>query len=579
MSLTHLFTNLNEVIRSIDKVELNIQHVKGEKNFVLEQNITYFEHKYSLKDLYSKTNYYTIFKKIENEKNKIPTQNLLENLFLIFSIGIFEFEFTQIIDSFIAFLKKFKNYNMLKQICEKGIELEHANSALELAIFYRDREKNFNKMKENLLKAYELGDLYSIFILAYELDKKKLKRESAINYQLFIDEFNKKYPCKNSKLSNAPTNLFDNYLCACHNLGLYFLYDNFHADNLKKYLNFGIEFNSSICGYLLGCYYRDIEPNIRLMKKCYDIGVKNNHAESILDLADFYLNAENNIEEAKKYYKLLISLNNVNAIIKLAIIYETENNYVEAINYYLRATRLNNKNSYFKLADIYKEKLNDNMNAIQILLECISKFNDTEAMIDLGMIYKDINDIDKFKTYMNLAIENKNYDGFYYLGEYYEKINEIEKAFNNYLMGKRSNDRDCDEKISISSDFFKNNVHRILNYCLTKFKEYSLMNFLTNQKIKTLRNIYFQNSKKCYFYLINITHELEVKSVDQDFINELLILNSSLFKEIKLDKPDECPILYEEVNIMYQTKCKHNFSRIILFMNIQTCPMCRQNLK
>jgi hypothetical protein len=146
-------------------------------------------------------------------------------------------------------------------------------------------------------------------------------------------------------------------------------------------------------------------------------------------------------------------------------------------------------------------------------------------------------------------------------------------------MGKRSNDRDCDEKISISSDFFKNNVHRILNYCLTKFKEYSLMNFLTNQKIKTLRNIYFQNSKKCYFYLINITHELEVKSVDQDFINELLILNSSLFKEIKLDKPDECPILYEEVNIMYQTKCKHNFSRIILFMNIQTCPMCRQNLK
>jgi hypothetical protein len=61
MSLTHLFTNLNEVIRSNDKVELNIQYIKGEKNFVLEQNITYFDHSYTIKDLYSKTNYYTIF--------------------------------------------------------------------------------------------------------------------------------------------------------------------------------------------------------------------------------------------------------------------------------------------------------------------------------------------------------------------------------------------------------------------------------------------------------------------------------------------------------------------------------------
>ncbi len=578
MSLSHLFTNLNTNIRHNDKVELNIQHVKGEKTFVLELNVSYFEYKYTEKDLFNKTNYYIVFKKIEKEKNKIPTQNLLENLFLIFSIGIFEFELTQIIDNFIVFLKKFKNYNMLKRVCEKGIELEHANSAFELAIYYRDKEKNFDKMKENLILAYEWGDLYSIFLLAFELDKKKIKDESAINYQLFIEKFNQKYPTKESKLSNSPKNLLDAFLCACHNLGLYFLYDNFDSGNIKRYLNYGIEFNSSICAYLLGCFYRDHEPNQRLMKKCFEIGVSNHHIECILAFGNYYIDLENNIEEAKKYYKILLSSNNVTAIIKLANIYESENNFIEAINYYIRATRLNDKKSYFKIADIYKEKLNDNMNAIQILLECISKFNDTEAMIDLGMIYKDINDIDKFKTYMNLAIENKNYDGFYYLGEYYEQINEIEKAFNNYLMGKRSNDRDCDEKISISSDFFKNNVHRILNYCLTKFKEYSLMNYLTNQKIKTLRNIYFQNSKKCYFYLINITHELEVKSVDQDFINELLILNSSLFKEIKLEKPDECPILYEEVNIMYQTKCKHNFSRIILFMNIKTCPMCRQNL-
>ncbi len=71
---------------------------------------------------------------------------------------------------------------------------------------------------------------------------------------------------------------------------------------------------------------------------------------------------------------------------------------------------------------------------------------------------------------------------------------------------------------------------------------------------------------------------MEIKSVDEDFIKELSLLNSSIFTEIKLEKPEECPILYDEVDTMYQTKCKHNFSRIILFMNVKSCPMCRQNL-
>ncbi len=72
---------------------------------------------------------------------------------------------------------------------------------------------------------------------------------------------------------------------------------------------------------------------------------------------------------------------------------------------------------------------------------------------------------------------------------------------------------------------------------------------------------------------------MEISLVDKDFIDELSILNASIFTQIKLKNPEECPILYDEVDVMFQTKCKHNFSRIILFMNIQTCPMCRQKLQ
>ncbi len=573
-----LWQNVNQIKNSSTQYEFEILITGKRLNLKINCFYSHRNDLHTIENRFDKTNFYSVFDKIEEYNKIVNKDNLLSTIMQIFTFGLFTLELTQIIDNFIIFVKYIKNYTIFKEICLKGIELNHDISAYKLAIYYRDVEKNIDKMKDYLSIAINLGNLYSIFLLAYQLGKEQNIIESINFYELFIEKYNKQYPTKITKL-NSDKKLMDNYLCACHNLGLHFLYDNIDYDKMKKYLNYGIEFNSSISAYLLGCYYRDYEQNTRLMKKCFEIGVKNNHDDSILSLAKFYKEKENNIEEAKKFYRILLCSNNIYAIIELAKIEESENNFIEAINYYLRAFRLGDEQSSFDISRIYKNNLNDIMNSIHILIDCIEKHKNEYAMIQVANLFREINDIDKFKFYLNMAIEKKNFEAFYYLGNYYEEIGEIEKAFDNYLMGKRFKNEDCEDKISNTNDFFKLNIQRILNYCLTKFKEYNSQNYLTNQKIKVLRNIYFQNTKKCYFYLIMTEGLIDIKTIDNDFIDEHSSQNKSVFKEVKLEKPDTCPITCDEETIMYQTRCKHNFSRIILFMNIQTCPMCRSNLK
>ena len=96
---------------------------------------------------------------------------------------------------------------------------------------------------------------------------------------------------------------------------------------------------------------------------------------------------------------------------------------------------------------------------------------------------------------------------------------------------------------------------------------------------------YYQNVEKDYnlmkkYYLMAIKqkHEHTIKICqtnnyfcDNEIKREILKLKFNI-----IEKTIICPISLEETNECYQTKCNHEFSKLII--ECKTCPLCRSTL-
>ena len=221
-----------------------------------------------------------------------------------------------------------KNYDKMKQIYQKGMELNINECKFALATYYQYIEKNYDEMKK----------LYTDI----ESDKRSLTNLGVyyqfieINYEKMMELYLKAIELKDEK--------------AMVNLAVYYTM-NGDIENGKKYGIMASEYNSIDGLVNLATTYLK-EENYDEMKVCYLKAILLGSEHAIFELANFYEKQEM-YDEMKEIYNFGVTNNNANCAYKLGNYhYKIENNIEKAIEYHLTSVRLGNKLSYVELGKL-----------------------------------------------------------------------------------------------------------------------------------------------------------------------------------------------------------------------------------
>jgi TPR repeat protein len=127
--------------------------------------------------------------------------------------------------------------------------------------YYRDIEKNYNKMEEYYLMAIE-----------------KIGDKQAMN-----------------------------------NLGCYY-YNTQNYTNAQKYFNMALNNNNFVALNNLGAYYQNIEKDYDKMKKYYLMAIEKNNSDSMYNLGIYYMTIEKDYKIASKYIQMAYNGGNKKAV-------------------------------------------------------------------------------------------------------------------------------------------------------------------------------------------------------------------------------------------------------------------------
>lgn len=311
--------------------------------------------------------------------------------------------------------------------------------------------------------------------------------------------------------------------------------------------------------------------------------------DTAYNLAVLYKTIKNNME-AEKYFKEAIRLGKKSAYYELANLYSNIGRENEAIkNYELSIKETKNIDAMYNLGLIYMNK-NDTTNAIKYFQMAVNA-GDIESNGMLANLYLQINNVKMAEYYNNKAIQNKvkglsNYDlsimyekkrdyvnaikylekdlaqngiskttkGTYFmLGTYYENVNNIEKAIENYSKAI-SQEHDINAAENLIDIYQKQNNEIKINEVIAKFPD-----------IKNIEQIYYnlgiafdkKNNKvqaeKYYMMAIekgnnlNAMNNLAILYYEKNNLDEALKWYRKLVDEFKqIDKAFNIGLIYSQ---------------------------------
>jgi uncharacterized protein len=406
--------------------------------------------------------------------------------------------------------------NLIKDTFLSTSSIKNEKDLCELGNFYRNVEKNYNKMKQ-------------YYFMALKSDSEKADKE-------LKDYFNKeggrdyksmkKYYLMKSKNGDVS---------ALYNLGCYYQYVEKNYDKMKKYYLAAIKKNDTLSMHELGKYFRRVEKNYTEMKKYFNMALKNGFGDvewsldtyfrfegkndykdkkkfyfSFLkeklpntkkvhglispylgkislhtakyELDNYFNNEGKDDKDIKKYYSMLIKKGDIYDIKKIAKYYgEVKNNHKKMKKYYLMAAEKGDSDSIKQIAKLYiNKKQYDKMETYcKMLFERGSSYYVEDLLRDVLYNINDYNQLEKihkkFKDMIELDYLNNNdlniFDGFSYaniinlVSQIGEKINmfklkgmnldnkkSVKKIFKNYE--ERYNKCKCMLCFSSDDDYY-----------------------------------------------------------------------------------------------------------------------------
>jgi hypothetical protein len=207
-----------------------------------------------------------------------------------------------------------KNYYL------RAIKKDHIESMKLLAIYFKNKEKNYSEMKKYYQMAIDLGDAHSMYL-----------------YGFYFQSVEKDY------------------------------------EQMEKYFKLAIETDNHITAILsLAEHYKD-NKKYSLMEKYYKLGADIGDGECTSELGEFYY-LINKYSEAIKYLEISVDKhNNIISLMYLTRIYKEQKKYDQMVKYYKLGSELkyeeskdsnevnhyhikNNKDYKFKLEQDYIKK-------------------------------------------------------------------------------------------------------------------------------------------------------------------------------------------------------------------------------
>lgn len=331
----------------------------------------------------------------------------------------------------------------------------------------------------------------------------------------------------------------------------------------------------------------------------------------LIYMVSFLYRMDNKYLKAIEYLDYLVSkFNFIHAIIDLGEYYELYNfDYNKAEQYYQKGLDRNNKICIRGLCYCYIKTKNDLL--LEATIDKLRELKDYEPYPDIIKYYFTNRKNDMAMYLILEGIENKNYDCFYNLAIYHEKVyNDIYQTTISFINGINSGSKNCLLGLNTYLNQFYKNELDIFNHILA-YKEYI--------KLNPLYSKIFINTLEIYLTLFDendklVLDEQQIKYSDNNTENntentesndnfkyqiytkkniddiEEFILNSKLVKYYKSSKSvknikeqcficsttkDECKKLESVILDCEHYMCLTCFKSVV-YKN--ECPYCRINI-
>ena len=300
------------------------------------------------------------------------------------------------------------NINLALKYYKNAIYNKNSDLMFKIGLLYQKLNKKCCKIYYKL--AYNFGNINSLILLSrcYQEEKK-------INLSK-----------KCLKIAS-----FNNNSYAMMELGIIYKNEK-NYKNMEYCFLCAFELNNPSAIIYLCSHYEENEMYNEMIKM-YELDIKkNNNVDSIIDIADYYYSLNNEI--SINYYKDALKQNVVSPNL-VEYYYENlhnNNNYEELEKLYnsLIPKKLSNIMHGKILYKLGKYYFNDNLTkSIELYIKSTS-YENSNAMYELSIYYKSLNEIEKYIKYFNMAydLNNENAKNNY---------NEFKEIKNKYLQNKK----------------------------------------------------------------------------------------------------------------------------------------------
>jgi len=291
-----------------------------------------------------------------------------------------------------------KNYDKMKQMYHKSVDLNDTIAIICLARYYQEIEKNYDEMKKIYQKGIDLGDTLSMCHLA------KYYHDIEKNY----DQTERLY----IQATNAGC------VIANFNLGLLYKSQNKETLMLKQYF-ICLKKQSSHAAFELSKYYKHTNRS-ELAKQCLIYNIKSKTPMSYILLGVYYEQVENNISKMHKYFTKAFNLPDYKCPIDGTIC----NPKATVMNF---------------IGEYYVEKVKDYAAGERCLLYAFqNKDNHTSFNLNvaykLGSLYENhLHNYDLMKKYYDIAIkQDRDVNALNAIIKYYVEVEPIPQAMWSY---------------------------------------------------------------------------------------------------------------------------------------------------